>query len=118
MKWDYNVVVAIDFDNTITNKKGQIKKVAKWTYHKLKSYGCILVLWTARTTKRLNEAEDMLNKEDMVFDYFNEYPLRECDKKINCDIYIDDRSTFGFIPWVLYICQAKILTRRRWKNGT
>lgn len=116
MKWDYNVAIAIDFDLTITNRKGQVRKNAKWAFNQLKKIGCKLILWTSRTTEGINEAKDILNREEMVFDFYNEYPLRENNGKISCDIYIDDRSTFGIVLWGLYVIQAKIIMHRRKKK--
>ena len=65
---------------------------AKESIIKLKELGCVLVLWTTREGKDLEEALSLLKKWGIDFDYINNYPLRNSGNKINADFYIDDKS--------------------------
>ncbi len=109
MAYDNNFVVAVDFDNTITmgstyEKTGILNPVAKTAIEKIKNLGCIIVLWTTRTGKDLDEAIGLLDQWEIPIDYVNEYPLRESGNKINVDLYIDDKSCVnGDIDWNAYI---------------
>lgn len=91
IKYDTNIAVAIDFDNTIF-KHGHITKTAIKYINRFKKYGCKIILWTSRYGIGLDYAIKMCNDAGITFDYINEYPLRESYPKINVDFYIDDKS--------------------------
>lgn len=56
-----DIVLAIDFDGTITKKNeypnvGELREECVEVLNKFKELGCILVLWTCRTGKELDDA--------------------------------------------------------------
>lgn len=104
--YDTNYVVAIDFDNTITQgttyeHTGTLNPIAKKYIEKIKQLGCVTVLWTTRDGEDLIEAINLLKEWNMMqlFDYINNYPLRNSGNKINVDFYIDDKSWITPIDW-------------------
>lgn len=105
MKYDKHYAVAVDFDNTITTNStyyhtGNINAEAVDYIRKIKSLGCVIVLWTTREGDDLDEAIKMVEDNNIPIDFYNEYPYREPSRKVNVDFYIDDRSYPGYkIDW-------------------
>ena len=100
-----NRIIAIDFDGTIFDgKKRKMIDGACDGIRRLRDRGYILVLWTCRSGKRLQNAINIL-KANGVYDCF------ECVNatpsfvryKVSCKVcayaYIDDRNIGGFIGW-------------------
>lgn len=101
MDWDYNFVIAIDYDGTLCRDRhtntlnDEILKFAK----DVKNIGCIIILWTSRCDYELQEAIDVCASRGLYFDYINEYPKRTRSPKICADMYIDNKSMLnGKIP--------------------
>lgn len=115
IKYDTNIVVAIDFDNTIF-KNGHITKQAIKYIARFKKYGCKIILWTSRHNIELTYAINLCNNAGIFFDYVNEYPLRESYPKINADIYIDDKNPCG-VQWRRAIRRIKREIRME-RNGS
>lgn len=99
--WDYNYVIAIDYDGTLCKDRyhhilnDDILRFAK----KVKNIGCIIILWTSRCDGELQEAIDTCASKGLYFDYVNEYPKRTTSPKICADMYIDNKSMInGKIP--------------------
>ena len=66
--------------------------------------GAKLILWTFRTGKELDEAVEFCRKNGIEFYAVNKnYPEEIFDetisRKINADIYIDDKNVGGFPGW-------------------
>lgn len=101
MDWDYNFVIAIDYDGTLCkDRKKNIMNddIIDFT-KKAKNIGCIVILWTSRCGNELQEAIDMCASRGLYFDYVNEYPKRTKSPKICADMYIDNKSMIkGKIP--------------------
>lgn len=97
-------VIAIDFDETITDNtpypyKGKIRKEAIKYIKKLYEKGYKLVLWTARKEKYYFEALDQLRESD-IYKYFSfDYLEVGYTGKLIADFYIDDRSLTYKINW-------------------
>jgi hypothetical protein len=100
--------IAVDFDGTIVEHKypeiGKEKLFAFRTLKELEKLGAILILWTFRTGKELDEALEYCRKNGIEFYAVNKnYPEEIYDehvsRKINADIYIDDRNLGGFPGW-------------------
>lgn len=96
---DGQVVVAVDFDGTITeedaypNGMTRVRPDAKALVDALRGMGCFVVLWTCRSGKELTEALDACREAGIFFDAVNDGNGRRGDsKKVNADIYVDDRS--------------------------
>lgn len=99
-------VIAIDFDETITDNTpypitGKIREEAKLYIPKLYNLGYTLILWTCRVDKDLKEAINYLEDNNLLqyFKYINDDGLGRNCKKIVADFYIDDRSCIGEINW-------------------
>lgn len=101
-------VLAIDFDGTIVENKypsiGKPKLFAFETLKKLQKKGFVLILWTYRDGESLKEAVDFCKKKGVEFYAVNKsYPEEEytnsMSRKINADIFIDDRNIGGFLGW-------------------
>jgi len=100
--------LAIDFDGTIVEdaypKIGKPKLFAFETLKKLQQDGHRLILWTYRYGKTLQEAVDFCKKNGLEFYAINcSFPNEEYDskksRKINADLFIDDRNIGGFYGW-------------------
>ncbi len=98
--------LAIDFDGTVVEdaypKIGKPRMFAFETLKKLQAEGHQLILWTYRHGKKLQEAVDFCKENGIEFYAVNKsYPEEVFDKtisrKIDADIFIDDRS-FGKVP--------------------
>ena len=103
-----NIKIAVDFDGTIVEheypKIGKEKLFAFQTLKELEKKGARLILWTFRTGTELNEAVDFCRKNGIEFYAVNKnYPEEIFDdtvsRKIDADIYIDDKNLGGFPGW-------------------
>jgi len=103
-----NIKIAVDFDGTIVEHDypeiGKEKLFAFQTLKELNKMGARLILWTFRTGKELDEAVDYCRKNGVEFYAVNKnYPEEIFDetisRKINADIYIDDKNLGGFHSW-------------------
>ena len=100
-------LIAIDFDGTIVEDKypgiGNERIFAFQTLKALQAKGYLLVLWTCRTGKLLDEAVEYCRSKGVEFYAVNcNYPGEVAGgdsfmRKIDVDMYIDDRN-FGGIP--------------------
>jgi len=100
--------IAIDFDGTIVENKypgiGKPKLFAFETLKKLEDEGFMLILWTYRSGDKLQEAVDFCKENGIEFYAVNRsYPEEEytyrISRKIQADIFIDDRNIGGFLGW-------------------
>ena len=108
--------IAVDFDGTLVEHKypaiGEKKLFAFETLRELQKRGDHLILWTYRSGKELDEAVEFCRKNGIEFYAVNKnYPEEEfiegeISRKIDADIYIDDRNVEfgGNIDWSA-ICQ-------------
>ena len=101
-------IVAVDFDGTLVeNAYPQIGKPLLFafdTLKKLQKEGCILILWTYRSGKQLEEAVAFCQKQGLQFYAVNKsYPeevfSESISRKIQADIFIDDRNLGGMLGW-------------------
>ncbi len=100
--------IAIDFDGTIVEDDypyiGKTKLFAFETLIKLQENGHRLILWTYRDGKTLKEAVLFCKENGVSFYAINKsFPEEEFDsgysRKINADIFIDDRNIGGLLGW-------------------
>ena len=103
-----NIRIAIDFDGTIVEHAypeiGKEKLFAFETLRELQKKGFRLILWTYRTGKELDDAVEFCRQRGIEFYAVNKnYPEEVYDesvgRKIDADIYIDDRNIGGFPGW-------------------
>jgi hypothetical protein len=102
------MIIAVDFDGTIVEhrypKIGKEKLFAFETLKALQKQGHLLILWTFRAGKELEEAVDFCRQNGLVFFAVNKsYPEEEYDpsisRKVNAELFIDDRNIGGFPGW-------------------
>lgn len=102
------IKIAVDFDGTIVDHEypaiGKEKLFAFQTLKELNKMGANLILWTFRTGKELDEAVEFCKRNGIEFYAVNKnYPEEVYDetvsRKINADIYIDDKNVGGFPGW-------------------
>lgn len=105
------MIIAVDFDGTIVEhdypKIGQSIPFAIETLLKLQGEGHILLLWTFRTGSQLQEALDYCEGKGLRFYAANKNHPDEDEtkapRKLNADIFIDDRNIGGLPDWgVIY----------------
>lgn len=104
-----NIRIAVDFDGTIVEHAypaiGRERLFAFSTLKELEKRGAKLILWTFRTGKELDEAVEFCRRNGIEFYAVNKnYPEEVFDesatsRKIDVDIYIDDRNLGGFPGW-------------------
>jgi hypothetical protein len=103
-----NIKIAVDFDGTIVEheypKIGKEKLFAFRTLKELEKQGACLILWTFRTGKELDEAVEYCRQNGIEFyavnkNYPEEVPDETVSRKIDADIYIDDKNLGGFPGW-------------------
>lgn len=103
-----NRKIAVDFDGTIVdNAYPSIGKERLFAFNTLKALqekGFVLILWTCRSGKLLDDAVDFCRKRGVEFYAVNEnYTGEVADgvtmRKIDADIYIDDRQVGGLPSW-------------------
>lgn len=104
-----NKKLAIDFDGTIVEDAypgiGKAKIFAFDTLKKLQSEGYRLILWTYRSGKHLDEAVEFCRKNGLEFYAINSsfegevFNGDEQSRKIDADLFIDDRNLGGFPGW-------------------
>ena len=102
------IKIAVDFDGTIVEHQypeiGKEKLFAFQTLKELGKLGAMIILWTFRTGKELDEAIEYCRQNGIEFYAVNKnYPEEIFDetvsRKINADIYIDDKNIGGFPGW-------------------
>jgi hydroxymethylpyrimidine pyrophosphatase-like HAD family hydrolase len=102
------MIIAIDFDGTIVEdnypKIGKPLTFAFETLKQLEKDGHRLILWTYRSGEKLKEAVEFCRDNGIEFYSVNEsYEGEQMDKntsrKINADIFIDDRNIGGMLNW-------------------
>ncbi|WP_396598110.1 BT0820 family HAD-type phosphatase [Dokdonia sp. R86516] len=100
--------IAVDFDGTIVENAypgiGKPMLFAFDTLKKLQQEGNRLILWTYRSGARLDEAVQFCADNGITFYAINKsYPeevlSEDISRKINADIFIDDRDVRGMMGW-------------------
>ena len=100
--------IAVDFDGTIVEHDypeiGKEKIFAFRTLKELEKMGARLILWTFRSGKELEDAVAFCRKNGVEFYAVNKnYPEEIFDetisRKIDADIFIDDKNIGGFPGW-------------------
>jgi len=121
--------IAVDFDGTIVDSRypkiGPKRLFAFETLKKLQEKGYILVLWTFRHGKELDEAVEFCRENGVEFYAVNSsFPGEEFDeskysRKIDADIFIDDRNIGGMKDWgeIFHIITKEEMETRQPKKG-
>jgi len=100
--------IAVDFDGTIVEHKypkiGKEMLFAFDTLKAIQAQGHLLILWTYRAGKHLDDAVEYCRKNGIEFYAVNKsYPEEKYDetisRKLDADMFIDDRNVGGFLGW-------------------
>lgn len=100
--------IAVDFDGTIVEDRypaiGKPKLFAFETLLELQKNKHMLILWTFREGEALEEAIAFCKKHGVEFYAVNKsFPEEQWEpgqsRKINADVFIDDRNVGGFHGW-------------------
>lgn len=120
MKFDKTVLVAIDFDGTLTQAdlypcpEFMLDSEAVEYAKKIQQAGAKIILWTCREGKVLKQALQSLQNVGLFFDYVNEGNVaRPNSRKINADIYIDDKANDGVLDWQAIYARVQSLIKER-----
>lgn len=103
------MIIAVDFDGTIVKHEypqiGAELPFAIKTLQMLQNDGHILILWTVREGKLLDEAVKWCKDRGVEFYSVNSNFSEETEKtngfsrKLKADLFIDDRNFGGFPGW-------------------
>ncbi len=102
------ITIAVDFDGTIVEDNypgiGKPQLFAFDTLNKLQEKGHRLILWTYRHGRALDEAVAFCKENGITFYAVNKsFPEEIFDdkysRKINADLFIDDRNFGGMVSW-------------------
>ena len=104
------MLIAVDFDGTIVEHKypaiGAEIPFAIETLKKLAAEKHLLILWSVREGKLLDEAVEFCRQRGLVFYAVNrDYPEEEkqqnnhYSRKLKVDLFIDDRNLGGLPDW-------------------
>ena len=93
------MVIAIDFDGTITDKNifpqiGMMREHCVDAIKNLQAHGHKCILWTCREGHYLDEARKFLFDFGLILDGYNFSPYQLQSRKIVADIYVDDKNVF------------------------
>lgn len=121
------MVIAVDFDGTIvTHEYPRIGKPIPFAIETLKKLQredrCLIILWTYRTGKQLEEAVEYCRERGLEFYAVNSnHPEEERNdgeysRKINADVYIDDRNLGGLPDWGVIYAIIKGQTKPIYNN--
>jgi len=104
-----SLVIAVDFDGTVVEHKypaiGKEMPFAFATLKELQKRGHRLIMWTYRHGKTLDEAVEYCRKNGIEFYAINnsfpeeQFDAKEASRKLDCDMFIDDRNVGGFLGW-------------------
>lgn len=102
------MIIAVDFDGTLVEHRypeiGKEVLFAFETLRELQKQKHQLILWTVRTGKELDDAIEFCRQRGVEFYAVNKsYPEEKFDentsRKINADLFIDDRNLGGLPGW-------------------
>ena len=104
------MIIAVDFDGTIVEHAyPRIGKPIPFAFDVLKKLQQeerhVIILWTVRDGKLLEEAVDFCSKNGLNFYAVNKNHPEEEDegfsRKLTADVFIDDRNIGGLPDWSL-----------------
>lgn len=113
------MIIAVDFDGTIVEheypKIGKPVPFAIETLLQLQRDRHQLLLWSVRDGDLLQEAVDYCAKKGLHFYAANKnYPeedVRTASRKLNADLFIDDRNVGGLPDWGVIYNAIKVMDR-------
>lgn len=103
--FDPTILVAFDFDGTLTCKDVlfgdfELNVEALDYVRRIQQLPVKTILWSCRHGSSLDIAVSALAEVGIRFDYVNvDNEKRNSGRKINADVYIDDKANDGVIHW-------------------
>lgn len=91
------MILAVDFDDTL-QMGGQPNLLLINQLKQAQQRGDVIILWTCRSGKRLDEAVRWCARQGLRFNYVNENcpqavrMLGKDTRKVYADVYIDDKN--------------------------
>ncbi len=114
--------IAVDFDGTIVEHAypaiGREMRGAFQALKKLQEQGHQLILWTYRAGRTLDLAIRYCQQNGIEFYAVNasqpgeRFPEDGVPRKVDADLYIDDRNVGGFIGWHRVLQIVEELTKK------
>lgn len=113
------MVIAVDFDGTVVEhqypKIGRPIPFAIETLLQLQKDGHTLLMWSVREGKLLQEAIDYCSSKGLHYYAANknhpEEDRAEAPRKLNADLFIDDRNLGGLPDWGVIYHAIKAMER-------
>lgn len=113
------MIIAVDFDGTIVEHKypkiGRPIPFAIETLLQLQKDGHVLLMWSVRTGSLLQEAVDYCESKGLKFFAANKnYPEEDeatASRKLNAELFIDDRNLGGLPDWGVIYHAIKAMER-------
>lgn len=103
------MIIAVDFDGTIVKHEypeiGAERPFAVKTLKMLQKDGHVLILWSVREGKYLDDAVEWCRERGLEFSSVNSNFIEEhsemkgFSRKLKADIFIDDRNFGGLPSW-------------------
>ena len=115
------MIIAIDFDETLHTgtwpQIGQPKAFAPDTLRRLNEAGPYLIIWTCREGKEQTDAANSLLMQNIPLNRMNDNQPENTRKygtntrKVNADLYLDDRQLGGLPDWSIILDMVRDLKR-------
>lgn len=92
------MIIAVDFDGTLQRSDGKPNGVLFQRLKASQRRGDIIILWTCREGRRLQEAVEFMQKNGLRPNYINDNcpeairRLKGNPRKIYADIYLDNKG--------------------------
>jgi hydroxymethylpyrimidine pyrophosphatase-like HAD family hydrolase len=121
--------IAVDFDGTIVDSRypkiGPKRLFAFETLKRLQDKGYLLILWTYRHGKELDEAVEFCKENGVEFYAVNasfpgeQFDRKNYSRKIDADIFIDDRNIGGMKDWgeIYHLITEEMMEASKPKKG-
>lgn len=121
--------IAVDFDGTIVDSRypkiGPKRLFAFETLIRLQEKGYLLILWTYRHGKELDEAVEFCKENGVEFYAVNasfpgeQFDRKNYSRKIDADIFIDDRNIGGMKDWgeIYHLITEEMMEASKPKKG-
>lgn len=111
------IIIAVDFDDTITNRSiypttGTLNRRAERYVRRFAKMGLTQILWTGRVNGYYDEAVKLIDTWNLPIDCIR------YEGKPMADVYIDNKSyVFGRVPWLrLYLYLAFLKMKNNLKE--
>lgn len=113
------MIIAVDFDGTVVEheypKIGRPIPFAIETLLQLQKDGHTLLMWSVRSGRLLQEAVDYCESKGLKFYAANKnYPeedVAKASRKLDADLFIDDRNLGGLPDWGVIYHAIKAMER-------